>query len=207
MYPTRSTAWHRFLAVSAVFVAVFALSVPSAFAHEGETSDKASDLVRQAIAVMVNEPDNTAAVDDKLNDATNATDQAGVDPKELAAARDAMAAGDMHRARALAEVSIGAQPHRALAEVPAIGETTPTTVAPSAPMPGSGMPVTTAVLGNSMTMAAGAETGQASFADPLDVRPGLTGRDWAVLGLSLAAGLTGIYLTVRFRPPHREVQP
>jgi hypothetical protein len=187
----------RLLAVTAaVMLTALVALAPAASAHGGDETDKAAVLVRQAIAVMVNEPDNAAAAADKLNDASTASDQTGVEANLLSEAKAALEAGDMHKARSLAEESIGAQPHLATAEPPAIGETTPT----FAGMPGGG------ASGAAMTMAAGAEPGQATFSDPLEVRPELTGRNWAVLAGSIIAGLVGVYLVLRFRPTRREVQ-
>ena len=209
MRTTSSTTRHRIGAALALVLAVFFFTAGAAAAHEGEESGKAVDLVRQAIAIMVNEPDNIGAITDKLTDASTAPDQTGVDGTELIAARDALVAGDRHRARSSAELSIGAQPHMATAKTPAIGETTPTTAtsAPTAPMPGAGMPSPSSPSGSPMAMATGAEPGEDRFADPLVIGSGLTSRDWTVLAASISIALIGVFLSVRFRPPHREVQP
>lgn len=202
----QASARHRLLVAFVVVITVALSWTAGASAHEGESSDKAADLVRQAIAVLVNEPENTDAAADKLNDASTAADQTGVDAKQLAAAKDALAGGDVHRARALAELSIGAQPHIAVADVPAIGETTPTTAAPVGQMPGAGMPAAQTTSGSPMPMATGSDPGVAAFADPLSVRPALSGRDWAVLGVSIGLGLVGVFLALRFRPPRHEAR-
>jgi hypothetical protein len=188
------------LVAFAVLATAFASWAGPASAHEGEQSDNAADLVRQAIAVMVNEPDNMAAIEDKLTDAAGAGDQSGTDATLLAEARDTLAAGDAHQARTLAEAAIGAQPHLATAEPPAIRETTPTSESPPGQIPTGGMPDS----GGAMTMATGAEPGQATYADPLTLPPGITARGWTVLAVSIAVGLAGIYLSVRFRPRHGE---
>lgn len=197
---------HRIFVAIIVVITVVLSWASLASAHEGESTDKAADLVRQAIAVLVNEPDNTDSATDKLNDASTAADQTGVDAKQLAAAKDALASGDLHRARALAELSIGAQPHIAVADVPPIGETTPTTESTAGPMPGAGMPTTQVASGSPMPMATGSDPGVAAFADPLSVRPALSGRDWAVIAVSIGLGLAGVFLALRFRPPHHEAR-
>jgi hypothetical protein len=128
----------------------------------------------------------------------------------LSQASQGLADGDVHRARALAEQSIGAQPHLGLSDPPRIGETTPST-APLASGDASGTPSedpsANSGAPSTMPMATGAEPGRLSFADPLVVPSGLTGRDWTVLALSIAALLLGGYLTFRFRPSRQEGRP
>lgn len=59
----QASASHRLLVGFVVMVTVVLSWTATASAHEGESTDKAADLVRQAIAVLVNEPDNTDAAD------------------------------------------------------------------------------------------------------------------------------------------------
>jgi hypothetical protein len=204
----------RLLASLVALFAVVAVAARPAIAHEGEASGKASDLVRQAIAIMANEPDNVDAATDKLTDAANADDKAGVDLAVLANAKDALAAGDIAKARSLAEQAIGAQPPAVNADVTPINEAPPPTeraTAPSMPaapsMSASAPQQTPAAAGTPMVMASGAEPGPVTFDNSLSVRPELTGRDWTVLVLAIAIGLAGVYLALRFRPPRRQVTP
>ncbi|MBI2705527.1 MAG: hypothetical protein HYX32_09595 [Actinobacteria bacterium] len=195
MHSTRSSiARGAVVALAALAVVLFSWA-PSALADAGEgESDKSTDLVRQAIAILVNEPDNMESVAEKLDDASSAPDQSGTDVALVVSARDALMANDPHRARTLAEQAIGAKPHLASAETPAIGETTPSSA--------------TAGEGTSpMTMATGAQAGEATFPDPLEVRTELAGRDLTVLVLSILVGAVGVYLALRFRPQRREVHP
>ena len=199
---------HRFARlalVATVAAAVLLLSwMGPALAHEDdEKSGRSADLVRQAIALIVNAPGDVDAIRDKIDDATKAQDTAGVDLALVARAADAFDDGDLHQARALLEQSIGAQPHVAVnaAEPPPIGETTPTTAAPADTMP---MEDDEAATGTSpaMTMATGDEPGTELIAEPLEVRPHLDGEDWALLATSIAVGLVGMWLGLRYRP-HR----
>lgn len=205
----RTIVW-RCVAAVAVLLTIVAASGRPALAHEGEESGKASDLVKQAIAIMANEPDNVDAAMDKLTDAGNAEDKSGVDLLVVAQARDALTAKDVAKAKALAEQSIGAQPPPANADVTPIGQSPATTVATtpsSMPAPAAPAAATMSPAPTTMMMASGAEPGPAAYDTSLSVRPELAGRDWTVLFVSVAVGLLGVYLALRFRPRHREVTP
>lgn len=186
--------------LAAATIVVVAMNGSAALAHEGEESGKAGDLVRQAIALIVNTPNDIDAITDKVVDALEAEDTDGVDLAEVQQARAALEDGDLHRTRALLEASIGAQPHVPLevAEPPPIGETTPTTTA------GSGMGTMAepepSDESSGMDMATGAEPGDSFVAEPLDARPSLDGGDWAVLLASVALGFVGLWLGLRYRP-------
>ena len=197
---------HRFarvlVAATAAAIVVVVSGIGPALAHEDdEKSGKASDLVRQAIALIVNTPGDVDAIRDKIDDATKAEDTSGVDVTVVARALSAFDSGDLHQARARLEQSIGAQPHLNVdaAEPPPIGETTPTT-APTGTT-AMNMPDESAT-GTSppMTMATGAEPGAELIAESLEVRPHLDGEDWALLAGSIAVGLVGIWLGLRYRP-------
>src|SRR6266508_6473732 len=97
-------------------------SVAPAAAHGGEESDKASDLVLQAIALMVNEPGSRAAAAEKIHDALEAKSKKGVDLGDVEDADKALKGRDVHRARALLERSIGAEPHLSSVEPQPIRE-------------------------------------------------------------------------------------
>jgi len=173
-------------------------------AHEDDDENaKAADLVRQAIALIVNTPGDTEGITDKIADAGTAADTSGVDLALVEAAGEAFEAGDLHRARALLERAIGAQPHLNEAEPPPIRESTPTSAAPE---PMGEMTESAGAQGTGdtpMTMATGDEPGGELIADALDTRPRLDGGDWALLGASLAAGLVGVWLGLLWRPGRR----
>ena len=156
-----------------ITAAVLLVGSASALAGSNETN-KAGDLVRQAIAHIVHDPNNTMAAAEKIDDATNAPDKQGVDMDLVAQARDALARHDVHQARTLLERSIGARPHLSGTDPWPIRETRP--------------------------MATGAETGIDVVTDPLAPHRGLTGADWAALSGLVGSGALGIYLAMRFRP-------
>ncbi len=177
----RATTTCRRLAGASIAAAVLVVAWGQpALAHEGDEDAKAGDLVRQAIALIVNRPDDHEAIEDRIADAPDAKDTSGVDLALVERAGRAFADGDLHRARALLEQSIGAQPHvpTGAAEPPPIRETSP--------------------------MARGAEPGEELIAEPLDTDDGLGGGDWALLAASVAASGLGVWLSWRYRPRHAE---
>ena len=161
------------LAVALAMVAIFASAIPAS-AHGGNESKKAGDLVRQAIAHIVHDPTRTEAAAEKINDAKNATDKAGVDMDLVFQAGEALDRNDFHGARTLLERSIGARPHMSRADPLPIGHTGP--------------------------LATGDETGINVVTDPLAAHRGPTSSDWAPIAGLVALGVLGAYLAVRFRP-------
>lgn len=163
-------------------LAVLALAVPAAGDEPGE-SDESAQLVREAIALIVNTPDDMEGIEDKIVDAQEAPHQEGVDLDLVAQAEAAFEREDMHEVRLLLERSIGAQPHR--------GNEDPLPIGQSRGSPG-------------MTMATGADTGTDVAIDDLAPDRDRSGADW--LGLTalavLAAG--GVWLAARFRPHRHE---
>lgn len=160
----------------AITVAVLLVGISPALAHGDGESDKAGDLVRQAIAHIVHDSNDTMSALEKIDDAMNAADKEGVDMDLVAQAADALERGDPHEARTLLERSIGARPHLSSDEVLPIGQTRP--------------------------LATGAETGIDVVTDPLAPHRGLTGGDWVSLSGLIALGALGVYLALRFRPHH-----
>lgn len=151
-------------------ILILALVPGPARADDGdEPSDRAYDLVRQAIALIVNTPGDTMAVQVRIDDAAKAKDPSGVDLPLVRKAGQAFGAGDRHQARALLERSIGARVH----------------TGPAEPVPIGKVPVV------------GAETGTVAAVDPLPGRGRLTAGDWALLSVSVAVGLMGLALSVR----------
>ena len=161
-----------------VIVAVVALGALPAAAHEDEESAEAGELVRQAIALIVNTPNNRMAIDDKVNDAVDATKTKGVDLRLVGQAKTALGDGDLHRTRTLLEESIGAQPHLSgSADVLPIGQT------------------------HQAPLATGSETGIDVTTDALEARRPFDAGTWAALGAMAALVLAGAGLAFRYRPP------
>lgn len=165
-------------ALVAVLIAV--VTATPAIAHEGEQSKKATDDVRQAIAYIVNEPDNMDMITDKVGDALESDHKAGVDIRLVKQAQDALGRNDMMAARALLEESIGARP-----------DLTGTDVQPILQVP-SGQ--------STVPLATGEETATNVITDPLPGRRGLTGADWTLLGCAALLAVAGVMLARRWRP-------
>ena len=159
--------------VAMIAVVVLWVGVVPAFARDGDGSDSAGVLVRQAIAHLVHDPSNTMAGADKIDAAINAADTSGVDIALVVQAATALGQGDVHEARTLLERSIGARPH----------------LGSSDPQPIREVP----------SLAVGAETGIDVVTDPLAPYRKLSGGDVAALSALVALGALGAYLAVRFR--------
>ena len=175
---------HRVTMRATITAAIAALlsilvAVPSG-AHGVGESTKAVELVQQAIAYLVNEPDNLMAAEEKVNDALKTSDQKGVDRDSLTAAKRAIKQGDGHRGRAFLERSIGARPHLSGIE----------------PLPVRHVPTEPAT---------GAASGTKVVTDPLPGRGALDGGAWALLIASALLALGGAVAAWRFRPAHKRV--
>lgn len=166
------------LTLGLVVAATAALAMP-AQAHEAEKSMKATDLVRQCIALIVNEPDKHDMALDKMNDALNSKFQSGVYVDYILQAVTAEKAGDSHRARALLEASIGAKPH----------------ISGVDPAPIRQLSVQPAV---------GAEAGVGIATDPMELTAEFTGTNLALLAASVIAIALGAWMAIRIRPRHRQ---
>lgn len=162
-----------------VLLAAVLMTVPagagSAAADEPGESTVASELVRQAIALIVNSPGNMAAIEDKVGDALEVEDQQGVDIALVRRAVEALDAEDLHGARTLLERSIGARPHLGSTDVAPIGEI------------------------SEDRMARGAEAGEAPILDPLDTSE-LDGGDAAAIVVGALFLAAGVFLGLRWRP-------
>jgi hypothetical protein len=167
-----------------VLVAALIIGARPAAAHGGDESDEAGVLVRQAIALLVNTPDDTMAIEDKIVDATEADDQEGVDIDLVERAKDALDAGDLHRARALLEASIGARPH--------LSNALPKDVREAPAGPGTGTA--------GFNLATGDDPGGGLADDPLVVHRHFDGRTTTMFILSLLFVVLGVGLAVRYRP-------
>ena len=171
----RARAARAALLVAVVAGALLAGAAPAGADEPGE-STVASELVRQAIALIVNTPDNMEAAREKVGDALEVDNREGVDIALVRQADEALAADDLHQARTLLEESIGARSHLGATEVAPIGEV-------------------------SEGPAVGAEAGEAPILDPLDTG-GLDGGDAAALGIGVTVALIGVLLAWRLRPVH-----
>src|SRR6266545_2677869 len=113
---SRRPAWHSdemrksILVFALALFAVLTVASPAAADEPGE-SDESAQLVREAIALIVNTPGEMDGIEDKIVDAQEAPNQDDVDLDLVADAEEAFEAGDMHEVRSLLERSIGAQPH------------------------------------------------------------------------------------------------
>jgi len=173
--------------VAAIAIATALTLAGPAGADEPGESDESAQLVRQAIALIVNTPGDMEGIEDKIVDAQEAPNQEGVDLALVAEAEEAFEREDMHEVRALLERSIGAQPHS--------GEQDPLPIGETRGSPG-------------MEMATGAETGIDVVIDELAPDREVSGTD--VVGLLALAALAaaGVWLALRFRPhPHPEARP
>ena len=150
-----------------------------AVADEPGESDESAQLVREAIALIVNTPSDMEGIEERIVDAVEAPKQEGVDLDLVEEAAALFPTEDIHEVRALLERSIGAQPHRGDLDPLPIGETRGT--------PG-------------MEMATGAETGTDVAIDPLDPDRALSSGDWLGLVALAALGAAGVWLAARFRP-------
>ncbi len=103
----------------------------SAFAHEGEENVPAVTSVQQAIALLRGQPDQTDAIQDKITDALDSTDQDGVDVAFVRLADEAFQQGLLHEAWDLLELSVGAAPHSVVVN-PNDGPRTPAPQVPGA---------------------------------------------------------------------------
>jgi hypothetical protein len=170
-------ASRRMVPVALMLWLLVAAASPARADEPGE-SDEASVLVRQAIALIVNTPDDMEAIEDKIKDAQEVKNQEGVKIELVEQAGEALEQGDMHRVRSLLEQSIGARPHLG-GDVPPIGETSSL---------GSG------------ALATGEQTGTNVAIDPLEPKRGLDGGAWVMLAVSLGLVLLGAWLALRWRP-------
>jgi hypothetical protein len=159
----------------AALTAAVLVTATSAGADEPDESTVASELVREAIALIVNTPGNVDAAREKVGDALEVDDQEDVDIALVRRADRSLADGDLHNARSLLERSIGARPHAGASDVAPIGEV------------------------SEHPMARGDEPGDAPILDPLDTS-GLGDGDLLALGVGAILVLAGGLLGWRWRP-------
>ena len=179
--PRVSSAAARFAVAAAV--SVLSLAVPAAaFAHGDEGGVPARESVLQAIAYVVNTPDDMDMITDKLTDAKESQDQEGVDIAEVERAVQALEKGDMPQVRLLLEQSIGARADLSGLDVRHVLQ-----VAPG---------------GSTVSLATGEQPGTQIVTDELTGRGPWSGTDSALIGIAAAAAAAGVLLGWRFRPAH-----
>lgn len=179
--PRASSAAARFAVAAAV--SLLSLAVPaSAFAHGDEGGVPARESVLQAIAYVVNTPDDMDMITDKLNDAKESQDQEGVDIAEVDQALQALDKGDMPQVRLLLEQSIGARADLSGLDVRHVLQ-----VAPGA---------------STVSLATGEQPGTQIVTDELTGRGALTGGDAALIAIAAVAAAAGALLGWTFRPAH-----
>lgn len=146
----------------------------AASAHGDDEPTAAIALARQAIALIVNTPDDADMIADKINDAAESKDTDGVQIPLVDQAKDALAAGDLHETRTLLEQAIGARVHIGDADPVVIGDVPPPAIA--------------------------ADTGTLAAIDALPGRDGLHRTEWILLIISVLIAAAGLVLSARLRP-------
>lgn len=98
--------------LSGLAVACLAIGVVAspALAHEGEEKVPARTQVQVADAILRTQPERMDLAADRINDALEAEDHAGVDLGRVEQAKAALAAGDMPKTELLLEQALGACP-------------------------------------------------------------------------------------------------
>jgi len=165
----------RALSLVAVLTAAVLVGARPAAADEPGESTVASELVRQAIALIVNAPGNMEAAEEKIGDALEVDNREGVDISLVPGAAEVLAGGELHEARTLLEESIGARSHLGANDVAPIREV------------------------SQDRTASGAEAGDAPILDPLDTSD-IDGGDVAAILTGVALALAGVLLALRWRP-------
>ena len=179
----RSRARARAVRLLAVATLVGGLSLPQvAFAHGDEEEVPAREGVLQAIAYVVNTPDDVDMITDKLNDAKDSTDQAGVDITKVDQAMKALDAKNMPLVRTLLEQSIGAKVDLTGLDVRHVLQVPP------------GL--------SAVSLATGQQAGTQVVTDEMPGRGSLSGEDAALIGIAAVVAAGGVLLSIRFRPEH-----
>ena len=109
-------------AACAVVLSVVVHAAP-AMADEPGESDESRVLVQQAIALIVNVPDDAMAIGERIDDALEAPDTEGTDLAYVEKAKAALSDGDLEQTRDLLQTSIGAGPYVDQGVPPGIGQT------------------------------------------------------------------------------------
>jgi hypothetical protein len=184
----------------AAVISVLAFAAPAAAHPQEEANDPAKALVQQAIALIVNTPDNLAAIEEHIHRAQEAPDQEGVDPDLLEQAAEALTDGDLARTQELLLDCIGARP--------VLGNQPPAPIRESSgepaheedghgatEEPADGEPV-------SPGFVVGAQPGTTVVLDAYEPSAEFDGAGIALLALSVLAVAAGTFLSWRGRPLH-----
>lgn len=182
---TRRPAPHRpVLLLSAGLLLAAATGLggsPAAWAHGDEDEIAAVDAVRQAIALLVDDPEDMEPITDKIADALESEETTGVDLALVERAQSSVGADRMMRARRLLERAIGARSDLAGIDM---------------------QPILRVPRGTyRLPLAVGLDTGTYVVTDELPGRGSLTGLDITLLALAVVLAATGLVLSVRLRPP------
>lgn len=105
--------------------AVVALVAAPALAHEGEEDVPARTQVQTAVAILRTQPEQLDLAADRINDATEAKDNDGVDIDRVEQAKKTLEAGDMVRTELLLEQALGGCPGEPIANPTKIRATLP----------------------------------------------------------------------------------
>lgn len=170
----------RVLLAGTVIAVITAVPIPAAADGDGE-ADEARVLVLQAIALIVNQPHEEHAIEDKIEHAHEAPHQEGVDLGLVEQAGVALHDGDLERARELLQTSIGAGPY--------VGEGIPEPIREAHGEPGQ------------PAFAIGEETGTSVVLDEYDPGFALDGGSIVLLAFSAAGIVLGALFAWMFRPP------
>jgi hypothetical protein len=203
----------RFTTVCATVAVLAIANAPPAAANGDADTDEAKVLVQQAIALIVNDPHDTHAIEDRIEHAREAPHHEGVDLDLVDEAAAAFHDGDHDGARELLQASIGAGPVSGDAAPMPIRETHgepgqpvhETNGEPGQPVretngePGQPVRETNGEPGQPV-LAVGAATGTTVILDEYHPATTLGGGEVVLLVLSAAGIALGVLLAWRFRP-------
>jgi hypothetical protein len=167
--------------VTTAAIAVLALSARPAAADEPGESDEARVLVLQAIALIVNTPDEMHEIEERVEHAMEASHKEGVDLERVEQAMAALEDGDLQGTRELLQTAIGAGPFVGPGVPEPVGETSGEPGRPAFPV--------------------GAEAGTTVVLDEYRPDTGLDGGDVVVFAVAVATMAAGALMAWWFRPP------
>jgi hypothetical protein len=177
---TISRGWAKVAVVLFAVVVAMVWTATAVGADEGGESDEAKLLVQQAIALIVNTPEDLMAVQERVGDAIEAPHQEGVDASLVARAARAVAEADLTSARDLLQRAIGAGPYVRDGMPEPVGETAGQV----------GKPV----------FATGEQTGTTVVLDEFVPERRLDGGERILLAVSALLTVVGLWLSWRWRP-------
>jgi hypothetical protein len=170
----------RAVVTTAAVVALAFLPLPAAADEPGE-SDEARVLALQAIALIVNTPDEMHEIEERIEHAMEAPHKEGVDLEGVEQAMTALEEGDLQLTRELLQTAIGAGPFVSEGVPEPVGET-------------SGDP-------GQPAFSVGAEAGTTVVLAEFRPDSGLDGGDVVVLAVAVATMAAGALMAWWFRPP------